>query len=118
MPDGGADLYASLAADRGAGEFLLRQESGAPWPPSTYNRSWKAVLKVANVQDITLHELRHTYASTIVRNGAPPIIVIQAPGTLIMAEKHYAHWRSHTPMLRLCGSENPRHNRGRVDKAA
>ncbi|MER8968451.1 tyrosine-type recombinase/integrase [Mesorhizobium sp. M0808] len=43
LPDGGADLFARLAADRGAGKFLLRQESGAAWAPSTYNRSWKAV---------------------------------------------------------------------------
>ncbi|MDF3154768.1 site-specific integrase [Mesorhizobium sp. XAP10] len=93
LPDGGADLFARLAADRGAGEFLLRRESGAPWRPSTYNRSWKAVLKIANVQAVTLHELRHTYASTMVRNGAPLIIVAQALGhsDTRMAEKHYAH---------------------------
>ncbi|MBZ9889443.1 site-specific integrase [Mesorhizobium sp. BR1-1-3] len=93
LPDGGAGLFARLVADRGAGEFLLRQESGAAWAPSTYNRSWKAVLKIANVQSVTLHELRHTYASTMVRNGAPLIIVAQALGhsDTRMAEKHYAH---------------------------
>ncbi|ESW81605.1 hypothetical protein X772_22275 [Mesorhizobium sp. LSJC280B00] len=45
------------------------------------------------MQSVTLHELRHTYASTVVRNGAPLIIVAQALGhsDTRMAEKHYAH---------------------------
>ncbi|MDF3233418.1 MULTISPECIES: tyrosine-type recombinase/integrase [Mesorhizobium] len=42
---------------------------------------------------MTLHELRHTYASTMVRNGAPLIIVAQALGRsdTRTVEKHYAH---------------------------
>ncbi|AZO39497.1 MAG: site-specific integrase [Mesorhizobium sp.] len=93
LPAGGAELFERLAADRPSGEPLLRQESGAAWAPSTYNRSWKALLTQAKLSDVTLHELRHTYASTMVRNGAPLIVVAEALGhsDTRMAEKHYAH---------------------------
>lgn len=50
-------------------------------------------MKQAGLSDVTLHELRHTYASTMVRNGAPLIIVAQALGRsdTRTVEKHYAH---------------------------
>ncbi|MDG4903545.1 MULTISPECIES: site-specific integrase [unclassified Mesorhizobium] len=93
LPTGGAELFERLAADRPTGEPLLRQESGAAWAPSTYNRPWKALLAQAKLSDVTLHEIRHTYASTMVRNGAPLIVVAEALGhsDTRMAEKHYAH---------------------------
>lgn len=45
------------------------------------------------LESISLHELRHSYASAMVRNGAPLIVVAEALGHsgTRMAEKHYAH---------------------------
>nr|WP_031198776.1 site-specific integrase [Mesorhizobium sp. L2C054A000] len=93
LPTGGADLLERLARDRPGTDPLLRQESGGAWAPSTYNRPWKALLAQAKLSDVTLHEIRHTYASTMVRNGAPLIVVAEALGhsDTRMAEKHYAH---------------------------
>ncbi|MER9603442.1 site-specific integrase [Mesorhizobium sp. M0243] len=93
LPAGGAELFERLAQGRGGSEPLLTQDSGVVWAKAVYHRPWKALLKQANLSDVTLHELRHTYASTMVRNGAPLIIVAQALGhsDTRMAEKHYAH---------------------------
>ena len=93
VPDGGAALLSQLAKDRAGGEPLLRQESGEPWRTSTYHRPWKDLVASAGLADITLHELRHTYASTMVRKGAPLMIVAQALGhtDTRMVDKHYAH---------------------------
>ncbi|MER9623282.1 site-specific integrase [Mesorhizobium sp. M0222] len=93
LPAGGADLFERLTRDRPGGEPLLRQDSGAAWAPATYHRPWKALLAQAKLSDVTLHEIRHTYASTMVRNGAPLIVVAEALGhsDTRMAEKHYAH---------------------------
>jgi integrase len=93
LPAGGASLFERLAKGRGSGEPLLRQEGGDAWKPATYHRSWKVVLEAANIEDVTLHELRHTYASTMVRGGAPLMVVAQALGhsDTRMVEKHYAH---------------------------
>ncbi|RWB93697.1 MULTISPECIES: tyrosine-type recombinase/integrase [unclassified Mesorhizobium] len=72
--------------------MLVAASPHAAWAPSTYSRSWNAVLQTANVQAVTLDELRHSYASTMVRNGAPLIIVAQALGhsDTRTAEKRYA----------------------------
>jgi integrase len=93
LPAGGAELFERLAQGRASGEPLLRQESGAAWAPATYHRPWKALLAQAGLFDVTLHEIRHTYASTMVRNGAPLIVVAEALGhsDTRMVEKHYAH---------------------------
>ncbi|WP_258594048.1 tyrosine-type recombinase/integrase [Mesorhizobium sp. AR07] len=93
LPAGGAELFERLAKGRGGSEPLLAQDSGVAWAAAVYHRPWKTLLKQANLSDVTLHELRHTYASTMVRNGAPLIIVAQALGhsDTRMAEKHYAH---------------------------
>jgi integrase len=93
LPSGGAELFDNLASGRAGHAPLLRQESGEPWKPSTYNRPWKELLARAGVGDITLHELRHTYASTMVRKGAPLMVVAQALGhtDTRMVDKHYAH---------------------------
>jgi integrase len=72
---------------------LLRQEGGAGWAKSSYQRAWKALLERAGLADVTLHEIRHTYASAMVRGGAPLMVVAQALGhsDTRMVDKHYAH---------------------------
>ncbi len=50
-------------------------------------------LSAAGLASITLHEVRHSYASTMVRGGAPLFVVARAPGhsDTRMVDKHYAH---------------------------
>ena len=93
LPAGGANLFQRLTSERKGHEPLLRQDNGRPWQTSTYNRPWKELLHRAKLSEVTLHELRHTYASTMVRGGAPLMIVAQALGhsDTRMVEKHYAH---------------------------
>ena len=93
LPPGGADLFSRLTGDRRSNEPLLRQDDGSRWKPSAYNRSWRAILSRSGVGNATFHELRHTYASTMVRKGAPLMVVAQALGhaDTRMVDKHYAH---------------------------
>jgi len=93
LPAGGAELFGRLAGGRPGNEPLLRQDDGSPWKPSSYSRCWKAILRRAGLGDATFHELRHTYASTMVRKGAPLMVVAQALGhaDTRMVDKHYAH---------------------------
>lgn len=92
LTTGGRVLFARLAEDRpGMAPILTR--NGEAWKPATYQRSFRAALKAAHLSNITLHELRHSYASTMVRAGAPLMVVAQALGhaDTRMVEKHYAH---------------------------
>nr|WP_210344127.1 site-specific integrase [Nitratireductor aquibiodomus] len=93
LPPGGVTLFRKLATDRPPEAPLLTQENGVEWRRATYHRDFKALLDKAHLEDVTLHELRHTYASTMVRGGAPLMVVAQALGhsDTRMVEKHYAH---------------------------
>lgn len=92
LPAGGIDLFRSLVTDRARPRHIFVKDDGEPWGPSSYNRPWKSLLARAELPDLTLHELRHTYASTMVRNGAPLMVVAHALGhaDTRMCEKHYA----------------------------
>ncbi|WP_244475600.1 site-specific integrase [Methylobacterium sp. Leaf466] len=90
---GGAGLFDRLSAGRLPKSALLTRENGEAWKPAQYQRNFKEALAIAKLESITLHELRHSYASSMVRNGAPLIVVAEALGHsgTRMVEKHYAH---------------------------
>lgn len=94
LTEGGQALFERLAAGRNDDTApLLRQRNGAAWKPATYSREYKATLAASGVQTITFHELRHSYASAMVKAGAPLIVVAEALGhaDIRMVTKHYAH---------------------------
>lgn len=92
LSSGGVALLERLAADRGRADALLRR-GGERWKPASYQRQFKSAVARAGLEDISLHELRHSYASTMVRAGAPLMVVAEALGhtDTRMVEKHYAH---------------------------
>ncbi|WP_244643679.1 tyrosine-type recombinase/integrase [Alsobacter metallidurans] len=93
LTPGGATLFARLARGKAGEDPLLSRIAGERWKPATYQRSFKEALQRAGLDNLTLHELRHSYASAMVRAGAPLIVVAEALGhsDTRMAEKHYAH---------------------------
>lgn len=93
LTDGGAELFSALAADRGTNEFLLTRDNGKRWKSGEYRPQYKSALALANLEHMTFHELRHSYASTMVRAGAGLIVVAEALGhsDVRMVTKHYAH---------------------------
>lgn len=93
LTTGGVALFERLSSGRAPKAPLLIRDDGEPWKPAQYQRGFKDALARAKLESITLHELRHSYASAMVRNGAPLIVVAEALGHsgTRMAEKHYAH---------------------------
>ena len=96
LTTGGRTLFERLAAAlleqrRNTGALLRRGDE--PWRAATYQRGFKAAVAAAGLDEITLHELRHSYASTMVRAGAPLIVVGRALGhaDTRMVDQHYAH---------------------------
>lgn len=59
---------------------------------SVSNETWKACLKKAGIEDFRWHDMRHTWASTLVQNGVPDsaLQVLGAWETPSMVKK-YAH---------------------------
>ncbi|WP_280951545.1 tyrosine-type recombinase/integrase [Methylocella silvestris] len=85
-------LFERLSANREKTAPLLAHARGR-WKAAAYQREFKAAVARAELSHITLHELRHSYASTMVRAGAPLMVVAEALGHsgTRMAEMHYAH---------------------------
>ena len=92
LTTGGRALFDRLADGRESGAPLISR-AGEHWKPAVYQRGFKEALATAKLDSITLHELRHSYASTMVRAGAPLIVVAQALGhtDTRVVDKHYAH---------------------------
>jgi integrase len=93
LTPGGVVLFERLATGKAPTTSLLTQESGEKWKAATYQRRFKGALERAKIENLTMHELRHSYASTMVRAGAPLIVVAEALGhsDTRMVSKHYAH---------------------------
>ena len=63
------------------------------WGNDHQHRPMKMACEAAGLEYISFHELRHTYASTLINNGCPLIIVASQLGhsDTRMVEKHYGH---------------------------
>ena len=92
LSTGGVKLFERLVTERDRSAPLLLR-NGERWKPASYQREFKSAVARAGLEDISLHELRHSYASTMVRAGAPLMVVAEALGhtDTRMVEKHYAH---------------------------
>jgi integrase len=94
LTDEGAQLFRGLAAGRLGSEPLIRRNDGLPWDTSHQTRRMKEACARAKIEpEITFHDLRHTYASLLVKAGVPMKYVAEALGhhaNTAMTEKHYA----------------------------
>jgi len=88
-------LY-GITAGRANTEFLFHRD-GASWGKSQQQRPLVEACHAATVNPaISFHTLRHTYASLMVMDGVPLIVVARNLGhsDTRMVEKHYGHLTS------------------------
>jgi integrase len=115
LTDEGAGLFKRLAAGHTGKDLLLRRANGQPWGHSNQHVHMKTACARAKIERISFHELRHTYASLLLKAGVPMRYVADALGhaNTIMTEKHYAHLqpnhvadtiRKHAPIFGLAKS--------------
>lgn len=93
VADSGRKLFERLSAGKTPTAPLLARAGGEAWGKSTYFREFKAAVARAKVGPLTFHELRHSFASSLLAGGAPLMMVAEALGHADsrMAEKHYGH---------------------------
>lgn len=93
LTDEGKTFFDGLSKGKTANALLLSRENGSPWGKSHQQRPFKTACAKAKVEALTFHELRHTYASRLVMNGAPLAVVAAQLGhsDTRMVEKHYGH---------------------------
>lgn len=94
LSDEGVELCRSLTAGRPLNQPLLRREDGNRWARDLHRRPFKeAAARVGLDPCFTFHELRHTWASLAVMNGAELIVVATNLGhrDTRMVERVYGH---------------------------
>jgi Phage integrase family len=93
LTDEGQSFFSALARRRKPRDFLLKRTDGKAWRSSDQQRPLARACKAARLVPLTFHELRHTYASRLVMNGAPLPVVARQLGhsDTRMVEKHYGH---------------------------
>jgi len=98
----GAALFDELTAKKQNPDDLIftnstkrmkRTDSGGKWLESDQKHYMRKACEAADIEPITFHELRHTYASTLVNNKCPlPVVAAQlGHSDSRMVEKHYSH---------------------------
>ncbi|MBY0687014.1 site-specific integrase [Microbacterium marinilacus] len=74
-------LSAHLATEGGGGDDLLFvTELGRMWNRNSAAGEWRAIRAAAKLGDVTLHDLRHTYASSLIAAGCDVVTVQHALG--------------------------------------
>jgi len=89
----GLSLFAEITAGRAGSEFLFHR-NGRPWGKSHQQRPLVESCKAGNVNPAaSFHTLRHTYASLMVMDSVPLMVVARNLGhsDTRMVEKHYGH---------------------------
>jgi integrase len=100
------DVVARLALEldqlsdlRRAGDYVFTGVRGAGLDWNNFRqRNWRRLLRVAGVRMRPPYQCRHTYAASLLADGANPHYVAHQMGhsTLAMVIRHYARW-AHKP---------------------
>jgi integrase len=62
-------------------EFVFRAPAGGPWTRATFNPGvWDPARKAAGLPTVSTHDLRHFYASALIRAGLNPKVVAERLG--------------------------------------
>lgn len=61
-------------------DLIIRREDGSPWHPGTFSHNYKDLLDDNGLPSIRFHDLRHTHASLLLRQGVHPKIVSERLG--------------------------------------
>jgi integrase len=96
----GVKFFAQVCAGRAGTELIFRRPDGGQWLKSHQARPMRDACKRARIAPaIGFHMLRHSYATALVKNGAPLHVVAKNLGHVTkdgqpdvrMVTKHYAH---------------------------
>ena len=77
---------------RGESPFVFPSQDNPDRPRCTDLRLWRTLRREAGIEDVRLHDLRHTFASHAVMNGVPVPVVSRLLGhTSVQMTLLYAH---------------------------
>jgi len=88
-----AVFFARITKGRRPESFVFARQDGIPWEKNYHTRPFTEAVKKAGIDTVVFHELRHTFASTLLMAGVNPVALAKAMGhkDTRMIEKHYGH---------------------------
>ena len=60
--------------------LICARPDGRPWPPDTMSTAFAAFIRRSGLQPIRFHDLRHTHASQLLKQGVHPKVVSERLG--------------------------------------
>jgi integrase len=93
LTDEGAAFFASVCAGRKGSDFMFTNHVGKQWQPNQQGKWMRLACKNGNVEPISIHGMRHTYASRSIMAGADRMAIARNLGhtDTRMIDKHYGH---------------------------
>ncbi len=94
LSEEGILFFKELVAGRKQSERMFLMTNGRGWISGEQMRPMRKAVKAAEIEDgLTFHELRHTYASTLIMAGVPVSVIAMQLGhtDTRMVDKHYGH---------------------------
>ena len=61
-------------------DFVFTRPDGKPIHPDFFSQSWARLVRESGLRRIRLHDLRHTHASILLKEGIPPKVVSERLG--------------------------------------
>jgi integrase len=94
LTEEGAAFFKSHTAGRSGGALMFSHGDGSPWKTAQQSRPMREAVARANITpSISIHGLRHTWASHAIMNGVPLMVVAKNLGhaNTRMVETIYGH---------------------------
>ncbi len=61
-------------------DLVCARDDGLPWPPDTFSSAFVGLVRRAGISVVRFHDLRHTHATQLLRQGVHPKIVSERLG--------------------------------------
>jgi integrase len=70
----------ALGATYEDNDLVCAREDGTPWPPDAFSTAFVGLVRRAGIPAIRFHDLRHTHATQLLRQGVHPKVVSERLG--------------------------------------
>ena len=80
LSDEAVAFFVQLSAGRRRDNLLLVKPDGSAWRKSEQARPWRAACQRAGIPPLPFHCTRHSFASLMLANGAPVLVVARCLG--------------------------------------
>jgi len=60
--------------------LVFARDDGLPWPPDTFSTAFAALIRRSGLPHVRFHDLRHSHASQLLRQGVHPKVVSERLG--------------------------------------